>query len=456
MKFLSSEKWKRKPLLRRSDKIALGGIGLFAFLTLGASPVINEEPAEPPAWEDLEQRLFPVQAVDTMKYSRDTAGAKLEDPSFDTTINEHVQAIAELGATHVAVGTPYDEQFVPFLERWVQAARKHNLSVWFRGNLAGWERWFGYERITQTQHIEKIRQFILQNPQLFEDGDIFTSCPECENGGPGDPRRTGKVQEFRDFLIQEHQTAQAAFQEIDKNVTVGFYSMNGDVARLVMNEATTNALGNTVAIDHYVASPKRFANDIAKYATESRGNVAIGEIGGPIPDIHGSLTETEQAELVDAMMQSIWQNKEHIAAVNYWVLAGGSTTLLNNDGSKRQAYYALQQYFTPFVVQGTVRNGLGEAVAGLTVQDTQGNTVAHTDEYGRYRFLVPQREITLTVGGLDYTPVNLVVAPSQDTVASTTSVVEPTTPDILYQLRLRLAELQGAVQKLMRSTNSEG
>ena len=68
--------------------------------------------------------------------------------------------------------------------------RKHGLSVWFRGNFSGWEEWFGYPKIKAYEHINKTRNFIINNPELFADGDIFTSCPECENGGPGDPRDT--------------------------------------------------------------------------------------------------------------------------------------------------------------------------------------------------------------------------------------------------------------------------
>src|SRR3989304_760988 len=68
-------------------------------------------------------RIWPVQAIDTMKYSRDLAREKLNDPSFDAVIDEQVRIIAETGATHVAIATPYDEEFLPFLTRWVSAAR---------------------------------------------------------------------------------------------------------------------------------------------------------------------------------------------------------------------------------------------------------------------------------------------------------------------------------------------
>ena len=121
------------------------------------------------------ERFFEVQSIDTMKYSRDTAGEMLTKPSFDDVIDQQVKNIAGTGATHVAIGTPYDNQFIPFLARWVKVARRYKLKVWFRGNLSGWEGWFGYEKINREQHKQGIRAFITKNSNLFEDGDIFSS-----------------------------------------------------------------------------------------------------------------------------------------------------------------------------------------------------------------------------------------------------------------------------------------
>src|SRR3989344_9177099 len=80
-----------------------------------------------------QNRFFEVQSIDTMKYSRDTAGEMLTKPSFDDVIDQQVKNIAGTGATHVAIGTPYDNQFIPFLARWVKVARRYKLKVWFRG-----------------------------------------------------------------------------------------------------------------------------------------------------------------------------------------------------------------------------------------------------------------------------------------------------------------------------------
>ena len=226
-------------------------------------------------------RFFNVQSIDTMKYSRDMARDQGASKDFTRIIDAQVKQIADTGATHIAIATPYDEEFVPFLTSWVQAARKYKLKVWFRGNFSGWEQWFNYPRISQEKHTELITSFITNNTILFEDGDVFTSCPECENGGPGDPRKTGDVEGYREFLISEYKATQNAFKSISKNIIANYYSMNGDVAELVMNKDTTAKLGGVVTIDHYVLTPERLNNDINNIAEKSGGKIVLGEFGAP-------------------------------------------------------------------------------------------------------------------------------------------------------------------------------
>ena len=288
---------------------------------------------------------WPVQSIDTMKYSRDEAAAQLLDPTFDKTIDQQIHAIAQTGATYVAIATPYDPEFVPMLARWVATARKYNLHVWFRGNFSGWEGWFSYAAITRDQHKELLDTFIRNNPDLFKDGDIFTSCPECENGGPGDPRQTGDVTGYRQFLISEYQIATNAFQSIHKKVSVGYTSMNFDVARLVMDPATTKALGGIVTIDHYVSSPEILAMNIRDLARESGGKIFLGEFGVPIPDINGDMTETDQASWIKQAL-TLLSGEPEVIGINYWVGFGGTTALWNDDGSPRTAVPVITSFFS--------------------------------------------------------------------------------------------------------------
>ncbi len=284
------------------------------------------------------------ESIDTMKYSRDLSREKLHDESFDKTIDLQVKQIADSGATHVGIATPYDEEFLPILKKWVIAARSQGLKVWFRGNFSGWEGWFGYPKISRDEHLKKTREFITSNAGLFEDGDVFSPCPECENGGPGDPRKNGDVVGHRKFLISEYNATSEEFKKIGKNVTSNYSSMNFDVAKLVMNKATTKSMGGIVTIDHYVKTPQQLSSDITHIAQLSGGKVILGEFGAPIPDINGNMSEVEQAEWVRGVLELLSENT-NVIGLNYWINTGGSTEIWRKDGTSKAAAVELKSFF---------------------------------------------------------------------------------------------------------------
>lgn len=294
---------------------------------------------------EKKESLWEFRSVDTVKYSRDLAGQMLTKPEFDSVIEKQVADIASLGATHIAIGAPYDQNYVTFLARWVKAARDHNLKVWFRGNFSGWEEWFGFKRIDREEHKKLLASFITNNSYLFEEGDIFTSCPECENGGPGDPRLNGDPKGHKQFLIDEYKISLESFGKINKKVNVGFYSMNYDVAKLIMDKETTRALGNVVVIDHYIKDPVQVSKDARLIALQSGGKVVLGEFGAPIPDIHGDMSEEDQAKWIGQALEEAGKTPE-IIGVNYWVNVGGSSKLWNEDGTPRKAVEILKKFYT--------------------------------------------------------------------------------------------------------------
>lgn len=326
---------ENKNKMKKATFILLGLLILiyfFIFINRGKSD--NNKP----------ERRWKVTAIDTVKYSRDIAREKEASVDFVATIDKQVKLIAETGATHVSIGTPYDEEFVPFLSKWVSAARKYKLKVWFRGNFSGWEEWFDYPLISRDQHKEKLEKFISSNGDLFEDGDVFTSCPECENGGDGDPRLNGDLLGHRKFLIDEYQISKEAFRLIGKNVITGYYPMNGDVAKLVMDLDTTKSLGGVVVVDHYVEDPIRLNNDLSELSNLSGGKVVLGEYGAPIPDIHGKMSEDEQADWINELMTLLYDNN-NVIGVSYWTNRGGSTEIWNKDYSPKKSVTILTKYF---------------------------------------------------------------------------------------------------------------
>ena len=307
---------------------------------------LNNQKIKPLAVPQKSVRTWQIKSIDTMKYSRDLAQEKLNDPLFDNIIDDQIRAIRDTGANYVAIATPYDERFFPILNRWVQAARIYNLSVWFRGNFSGWEGWFGQPKnLTREEHRRLTSQFIQNHPDLFRDGDIFTPCPECENGGPGDPRSGGDVASFRKFMIDEHIAAGQEFQKIGKKVATNIVSMNYDVAVLVFDDITTHEMGAVIAVDHYVKTPEKLAQDIDELSSITNAKVFLGEMGVPVPEITGYLDSQKQADWLDEALRLL-AKQDKLMGLNYWVSHGGSTAIFESNNSPKPAAEILKKYFS--------------------------------------------------------------------------------------------------------------
>ncbi len=342
-----------------------------------------------------------IESIDTVKYSRDLARQFENDSSYDKTIDSQVKAVADAGANYIAIGTPYDKEFVPFLTRWVKAARKYGLKIWFRGNFSGWENWFEYPLMTRDQHKTMLKAFILDNGSLFEDGDIFTSCTECENGGPGDPRQTGDTEGHRQFLISEYQIARSAFIQIGKNVSANYFPMNYDVAKLIMDGSTTQALGGVVVIDHYVKTPEILGSTIRDLESSSGGKVVLGEFGVPIPDIHGDLTDNQQAEWINKALTLLGED-ENIIGVNYWTSFGGSTRLWKDDGSATPAVSVIRGFYKPKVLAGVIQNEAGQYIKGANVASSIKTAKTNANGQFAVTYLPGDAKIKLDVSSSGY------------------------------------------------------
>lgn len=368
-------------------------------LAIASVLLLVRKNVEPTA--NVKSKFWTMQSIDTVKYSRDTAGQYLNDKSFDTTIEDQVKKIAGTGATHIALGTPYDKEFIPFLKRWVDISRKHGMNIWFRGNFSGWENWFEYKDITREEHKELLKKFIIDNGGLFEDGDIFSSCTECENGGPGDPRQTGDTKGHRQFLIDEYQIGKSAFRQVGKNVAANYFPMNADVANLVMDKETTQALGGIVTIDHYVSSYEKMNNDINDLAKKSGGKIVIGEFGAPIPDLHGDMTEKEQSAWIGKAFDLLAKNN-NVVGVNYWTGFGGSTKLWRDDGSNTLAVATLTSFYTPKSLQGVIKNEAGIPIANAMLSGKEQSV--NTDSNGQFSIPFLASEIQVNVEATGYLP----------------------------------------------------
>lgn len=358
---------------------------LFTFFLISTSN-LNAQTVDSSWWK--------VQSIDTMKNSRDLSREKLHDPAFDTVIDDQIKAISSVHANTVAIATPYDEEFIPILKRWVEAARKYRLHVWFRGNFSGWEGWFDYPKITRVEHLTKISSFIANHPEIFTDGDIFSTCPECENGGEGDPRKTGDIVGFRNFLIDEYTVCTNSFKNIGKNISCNYFSMNADVAKAVMDKVTTAKIGGIVTIDHYVNNPVKLTDDIRAIIQLTGGKVMLGEFGAPIPDIHGDMTNHQQAIWITSAFNQLIDIPELIG-VNYWLNRGGTTALWEDNGEAKEATNSISQGFQAQILQGTVLTDYGQPLDKATVKTTRRQS--QTNRNGDFTLPYAEKDTLLTV-----------------------------------------------------------
>lgn len=381
--------------------------------------------------------FWPYQCIDTMKYSRDTARAwGGKENELQKEIDMQITAIKKIGGNCVSLGTPYNAEFVPFMKKWVDAARTNNLHIWFRGNIPEWEGWFDHPRLKNpAEHHAKIYNFVTSHPEIFQDGDIFTPAPEAENGGAGDPRMNGKRQEFNDFLVTSYDNCMNAFTKIGKKVTCGYFSTNFDVARESLEKNTIAEIGRVVTIDHYVSDLARYAPDIKSLNLKYDAGVAIGEFGAPIPDLNGRMDEEQQADYVDSLMKIFYENREIIPAINYWTLKGGSTAILNDDGSLRLTASSLEKYFRPTVFAGKVTNELGDKLTDINFKSADNMLDFKTDFRGEFGLLAPVGKYKIILSGANIKSQTFTLDATPSARLTKNFVVEVKKPGVIYKIR---------------------
>ncbi len=383
-------KMKIKLLVAAIIILVTTGIIFFSRTESPGITVMTEERTE-------KNSLFAHQCIDTMKVSRDRARELGGSDTSEQIIAEQVRTIADMGADCVAIATPYDEEFYPYLTQWVHAARAHNLSVWFRGNWSAWEGWFDYPtEMSPEEHIEQTIRFIRSNPDLFEDGDIFSANVEPENGAPFKslPGHE-KDLKMREYLVAEQAAVQRAFTEIQKDVTTDWISMSGGVAKTVLDKPTIDAHNGVVTLDHYVATVEDMREYIDYFHVPYQATIILGEFGAPIPDINGEMHAAEQAAFVDMLLWELFLQRKKIGGVNYWTLSESSTALLDHSGELKPVGTIIKKYYRPgrITVHTTDTHGKVLENTMILVQD---DVIETTDENGDARFSMPEGSYRLS------------------------------------------------------------
>lgn len=324
-----------------------------------------------------------VKSIDTMKTSRDQAQHGISNVNYQ----KELQEIKDLGANYVAIDTPYDEEFYPYLKSWVDEARVLGLRVWFRGNWSGWEGWNEYPKnLTRQQHVEKTKQFISSHPELFKDGDSFTACPECEYGGPGSPVSAGEIDSFRKFMVDEYIATSEEFKKIGKKVTTNWFSMNPDVAEKIYTEKLLEDTGNIITLDYFVKDKEQLVNGLNFFSKKFPGvKILVGEFGAPLSAINENMNDQEQKEFVSTIF-SYLKTRKDILGVNYWVSSGGSTRILDDILNPKPAAEVVKNDFLVKKVSGTLLDKDKQPLEGVTVYINSEKQVTESDKNGKFSF----------------------------------------------------------------------
>jgi hypothetical protein len=361
------------------------------------------EPA--PTQASASSTFWQTQCIDTMKDSRDNARNWVVRSDLAQLVARQISAVKNTGANCVAIGTPYNDEFAPFMKVWVDEIHKQGMKVWFRGNVAGWEGWFGYPILASVdEHHQQIAHFITFHPNFFQDGDIFTPAPEPEAGKLiGDPRSSDvQKTEYLNFLVDSYSNCQKAFSQIGIKAVCGYFSTNGDIAKYVLTPDVVSKIGNVVVVDHYVSDPSGLVNDLVDLHNKFQTKIILGEFGAPVPDLNGNMTEDQQAAFIDTVYKGLVAHRDFIVGVNYWVLSDGSSALYNSDFTPRKAVTTIKNYYSPAVVQGTVSNSSGTKLAGASVKLANSPTQATTDQGGNFSVAVPAGQSQIVVDSQTY------------------------------------------------------
>ncbi len=396
--------------------------------------------------------IWSIRSVDTMKTSRDKARAELYNKSYDNVIDNDLKIIKEMGANYVAIDTPYDDEFLPYLKRWVAHARSFGLKVWYRGNWSNWEGWFDYPKnMSPTEHIAKTSEFVEKHSDIFEDGDIFDPCPECENAGFWQLNSNNAA--YNQFLQDQQAGLKKSFNKINKQVYTNIFSIIGGRAREVLDKQTANNLDNTITIDHYFKNTSSLADYYNHFSKDLNSHIIFGEFGAPIPDINGNMDENKQAEFIYDAFSNFYENKDVVIGINYNVLAEGSSALVNYDRTPRKAIEVIKDFYIPGSVQGVVTNTLCEKVPNLYIGTKEIPELAITNSDGEYRVVAPAGNIQISTDGTYYKNLTRDITITRGSTLALNIVVEPENPTIIYKLRLWLNQVLLEIRVKLKKFN---
>jgi hypothetical protein len=269
-----------------------------------------------------------------------------------------------LGATHVAIGVPYDngDQW----DKWVDAAHNNGLSVIGRSHWNSQEGDNGApDNLTPGQYITNTDGFLNTHKSHLKPGDVFIYCVEPEQGhywsrtyGSNWSGNATAMAEYNKFIQDGINHGKQILSSIG-GIDTSLVSVNGDMLML-LSQDTVNLM-TAVAVDHYTENenngPKhtydlkymhdKMVADLDRFYNKWHKPIYIGEWGFTInsDEVSDDWQKTVYTDLL-----GIFAGNSNIYGVNIWNFMGDTSRILNDSSGTpttlRPAADIVKAYFT--------------------------------------------------------------------------------------------------------------
>lgn len=243
-----------------------------------SSADMPQTPEPSPVVQEQEPETVPiVTAIDFMKDTKDRGRNQLPPDQ----IEDRILKAVEIGVSHVSIVAPIDLtsdgiDMTGYIRQWVETAHNHGLLVIHRYMLNEAEGTYDVPENNspefQQESINIWVNWVKQNPDLFQPGDIASPFPEPQNlgvmglnwcGENGDKCLFGSVDEFNAYIQQTVISTQEVLTEIGRGddvpiiccgydgfVTAGYNNRDHE-GHTAISQETIAILNNVIAVDHY-------------------------------------------------------------------------------------------------------------------------------------------------------------------------------------------------------------
>lgn len=267
-----------------------------------------------------------IASIDTMKESRDTE----THPLSDTQIAQDVNLTATLNTTHITVATNWD--YTSYFRTWANIIHKAGKHIWVRGHPNQWENNNGTTGIMSPSSYENYeKNFILQNADVFQAGDIFDPASEPELGlywhATYPTWTNATTSEYNQFLRDSTDVANSAFaQKGIVGVITSIHSTNAWMAIHRLEPATIAKMG-VVTIDSY---PDQYDTTVSQAVNDRVNDITAVYNAVHVPVVLGEIGYSNKIQVDDQTQAAVLQGElnaiqslSYVIGANYWVGAGG-------------------------------------------------------------------------------------------------------------------------------------